>query len=101
MEEVANSAVKEEQIETRLASIESDWAAFNLVSRPCKPGDPPPQPAPVAPEGYPAMHCAVLSSGMALCKLFSLAPLSPPPDLCRLQDARPRGAQAQRDLRAD
>lgn len=31
VEEVANSAVKEEQIETRLASIESDWAAFNLV----------------------------------------------------------------------
>ena len=33
VEEVANSAVKEEQIEVKLASIESDWAAFNLVRR--------------------------------------------------------------------
>lgn len=31
VEEVANSAVKEEQIEVKLAAIESDWAAFNLV----------------------------------------------------------------------
>ncbi|KIZ06068.1 Dynein gamma chain, flagellar outer arm [Monoraphidium neglectum] len=30
VEEVANSAVKEEQIEVKLAAIESDWAAFNL-----------------------------------------------------------------------
>jgi hypothetical protein len=31
VEEVANGAVKEEQIETKLAAIESDWAVFNLV----------------------------------------------------------------------
>jgi hypothetical protein len=31
VEEVANSAVKEEQIEVKLAAIESDWAALNLV----------------------------------------------------------------------
>lgn len=33
VEEVANAAVKEEQIETKLAAIESDWAVLNLVRR--------------------------------------------------------------------
>jgi hypothetical protein len=33
LEEITNAAVKEEQIETKLAVIESDWAALNLVSR--------------------------------------------------------------------
>lgn len=32
LEEITNSAVKEEQIEIKLAAIESDWAALNLVS---------------------------------------------------------------------
>ena len=31
VEEIATAAVKEEQIETRLNAIESDWAALNLV----------------------------------------------------------------------
>jgi hypothetical protein len=31
VEEITNSAVKEEQIEIKLAAIESDWAALNLV----------------------------------------------------------------------
>jgi dynein heavy chain len=31
IEEVANAAVKEEQIEVKLAGIESDWAALTLV----------------------------------------------------------------------
>jgi hypothetical protein len=31
LEEITNAAVKEEQIETKLADIESDWSALNLV----------------------------------------------------------------------
>jgi dynein heavy chain len=31
VEEIAGAAVKEEAVETKLAAIESDWAAFNLV----------------------------------------------------------------------
>lgn len=31
VEEIASAAVKEEAVETKLAAIESDWAAFNLV----------------------------------------------------------------------
>jgi dynein heavy chain len=32
LEEITTAAVKEEQIETKLAGIESDWVALNLVS---------------------------------------------------------------------
>ena len=31
MEELTNSAVKEEQIETKLATVSADWAEINLV----------------------------------------------------------------------
>jgi dynein heavy chain len=31
LEEITTAAVKEEQIETKLAGIESDWVALNLV----------------------------------------------------------------------
>jgi dynein heavy chain len=34
LEEITTAAVKEEQIETKLAGIESDWVALNLVSAP-------------------------------------------------------------------
>lgn len=38
LEEITNAAVKEEQIETKLAAIESDWSALNLVGleQPCR-----------------------------------------------------------------
>jgi dynein heavy chain len=35
LEEITTAAVKEEQIETKLAGIESDWVALNLVSAHC------------------------------------------------------------------
>ncbi len=41
LEEITNAAVKEEQIETKLAVIESDWAALNLVSSIRKPASSP------------------------------------------------------------
>ena len=36
---MANAAVKEEQIEVKLAAIESDWAAFDLVGAFGRQGD--------------------------------------------------------------
>eukprot|EP00983_Pelagomonas_calceolata_P097114 1158208-Pelagomonas_calceolata.AAC.34 len=36
VEELTGAAVKEEQIETKLASIQADWATINLVFADCK-----------------------------------------------------------------